>query len=383
MSCLTLLFIVILTIVSKVTSLHCSDQQLPASGDDHLQQVTTLQYCLVDDCTIMKINTGEKLDIVYTTDSLIVTIPTDGHTSEVIARLDNELPCLEPTNMADDHRLQIVAEIVILLLIQLLCWYIIAIHIIFKELRTLFGKLLMLYNIAVVLCSIGFTSRFLLLFQIVPNSLLLCYPSALILNVPVVTVEALCTCILHHIAATMRRCYKLRSQMSKEASQRHFRWYIVYSLGTTLFALLMYICFDVATGNYKDTLLPNGQCVSIEIRIYGTLIIPTIFNGISKVAQIVQFIAYLYNTNKLNKYVNNTGVSNEYLSLLHKTAVALGAMIGFNQFAFFTQTILNHDIEALISVSIGLFLAQQCIMVAILMFTRKVRRLCRERFSKE
>ena len=113
MACLTLLFIVILTTVSKVTSLHCSDQKLPASGDDHLQQVTTLQYCLVDDCTIMKINTGEKLDIVYTTDSLIVTTPTDGHTSEVITRLDNELPCLEPTNMADDYPIQIAVEMVV------------------------------------------------------------------------------------------------------------------------------------------------------------------------------------------------------------------------------------------------------------------------------
>ena len=51
MAWLTLLFIVILTTVSKVTSLHCSDQQLPASGDDDSQQVTTLQYCLFDNCT--------------------------------------------------------------------------------------------------------------------------------------------------------------------------------------------------------------------------------------------------------------------------------------------------------------------------------------------
>ena len=93
MACLTLLFIVILATVSKVTSLYCSDQQLPASGDVDLQQVTTIQYCLVDDCTIMKIDTGEKLDIVYTTDSLIVTTPTDGHTSKVTARLENELHC--------------------------------------------------------------------------------------------------------------------------------------------------------------------------------------------------------------------------------------------------------------------------------------------------
>ena len=34
-----LLFIFTLTTVSKVTSLYCSDQQLPASGDDDLQQV--------------------------------------------------------------------------------------------------------------------------------------------------------------------------------------------------------------------------------------------------------------------------------------------------------------------------------------------------------
>ena len=56
MACRVLLFIVIIA-ASEVTSLHCSDQQLHASarGDDipNLQQVTTLQYCLVDNCTIM------------------------------------------------------------------------------------------------------------------------------------------------------------------------------------------------------------------------------------------------------------------------------------------------------------------------------------------
>ena len=67
----TLFFIVTLTVVSKVTSLHCSDQQLPSSGDDDLQQVTTLQFCLVDNCTIMMIDTGEELNIVYTTDTVM------------------------------------------------------------------------------------------------------------------------------------------------------------------------------------------------------------------------------------------------------------------------------------------------------------------------
>ena len=85
--------IVTLTAVSKVTTLQCSDQQLPTSGDDHLQQVTTLQYCLVDNCTIMMTDTGEELDIVCTTDSVIVTTSTGSHTSMLIAIQESELPC--------------------------------------------------------------------------------------------------------------------------------------------------------------------------------------------------------------------------------------------------------------------------------------------------
>jgi len=85
------LFIVILTKVSKVKSLHFSNQQLSASGDDDLQHITTLQYCLADDCTIKMIDTGEKLNIAYT--MLIVTIPTDGRISVIIAKQEKELPC--------------------------------------------------------------------------------------------------------------------------------------------------------------------------------------------------------------------------------------------------------------------------------------------------
>ena len=70
-----------------MASFQCSDQQLPASGDDDLQQVTTLQCCLVDNCTIMMIDTGEELDIVYPTNGLIVTTPIDGHTSMMITLL--------------------------------------------------------------------------------------------------------------------------------------------------------------------------------------------------------------------------------------------------------------------------------------------------------
>ena len=64
-----------------------------------------ITVCLVDDCTIKVIDTGEELDVTYTTDSIIVTTPTDGYTSELIAKQSNVLPCVELDNKFDDHRL--------------------------------------------------------------------------------------------------------------------------------------------------------------------------------------------------------------------------------------------------------------------------------------
>ena len=46
-----------------------------ASGMVDVQQVTKVDYCVVDDCIIMRTDTGEELDIVYTTDSHLVVTP--------------------------------------------------------------------------------------------------------------------------------------------------------------------------------------------------------------------------------------------------------------------------------------------------------------------
>jgi len=91
-ACFSLLFIIILA-VSEVTSFSYSNQQpsSSASGDDvpGSQQVTTLQYGFIDNCTVMITGNGEKLDIVYATDSLLVATPTDGHTSVMIDKLND------------------------------------------------------------------------------------------------------------------------------------------------------------------------------------------------------------------------------------------------------------------------------------------------------
>ena len=153
MAYVSLLLIVILTVASGATPLYCSDVQSPASGSGHntdLSQVTTLQYCIIDNCTIKRIDTGQQLDIVYTTESLLIVTPKDGHTSMVIAKIDDEASCLEHHYTTDDSRYT-VHDAIIASLIMTVSICILIVHFLFKNLSTgVFAKLLIFYNLALV-----------------------------------------------------------------------------------------------------------------------------------------------------------------------------------------------------------------------------------------
>ena len=88
------LFLASTATVAMSFSHQCNyDMYSTASGMVELQQNTTLQYCLVDNCTIMRIDTGQQMDIVYTTQSLLVVTPTDGQTSMIISKNEPEISC--------------------------------------------------------------------------------------------------------------------------------------------------------------------------------------------------------------------------------------------------------------------------------------------------
>ena len=138
------LFLILVLTATQATPLHhhCnSDVYSSASG---LQELTALQYCIIDNCTIIRIDTGQQLDIVYTTQSHLVVTPTDGQSSTMlISKNDPELFCPSP----DDTDLQIVIAIT-LLLVSLLSGSIAVLLLLFQELRTTFGKLMIIYNTA-------------------------------------------------------------------------------------------------------------------------------------------------------------------------------------------------------------------------------------------
>lgn len=161
---------------SEATLLHCSSSGGTGSGDiDDLEQVTTLQYCVVDNCTIMRIDTGQKLDIVYTTESIIVINATDGQTSSAIAKDDNQLPCF-----VNNPTTRIIGPMIITTLTTVVSGYILIVHLLFKELHNLMGKLTISYNIMVVSQCLIISIWLLLHYIVAINSQTTCHIIAIL-----------------------------------------------------------------------------------------------------------------------------------------------------------------------------------------------------------
>ena len=132
MACITFLLVAIF-VHSEATPFQCSPSDGGSSGDmDDLQPVSELQYCIVDNCTTMRIDNGQKLDIIYTTQSVIVITPTDGQTSSVIPKNDNTLSCAMHNTIVYG---EIIGLITIDILLMIMSSYILIIHLLFKELH--------------------------------------------------------------------------------------------------------------------------------------------------------------------------------------------------------------------------------------------------------
>ena len=91
--------------------------------------------------------------------------------------------------------------------------YIVVVHLLFPELRTVFGILLISHNAAGLVVIAFFMPLYLLHYVIALGSQLVCQSFMYMFMFTVMTTESYITCILFHIAYTMYLIYKLRSEM--------------------------------------------------------------------------------------------------------------------------------------------------------------------------
>ena len=247
MDFLNLLLIAILTVGGGATPLYCSDVQSTASGgyNTDLPQVITLQYCIIDNCTIMRIDTGQQLDIVYNTKSLLIVTPKDSHTSVVIAKAVDELPCLQYPNTFghDDIDMFRLLQLVTTALTVVVSAYTVIVHLLFKTLRSaIFGRFLLLYNLFVVPRNIVAIALLSMHFWVVVNSQGVCYTATIAAIILTTGGELFAANILYHLTYIMYRCYHMKSELSKNRSEYLFRRYI----GSACFTLIIivFLCYD-------------------------------------------------------------------------------------------------------------------------------------------
>jgi len=375
MACFTLLLVAILTF-SKATTFPCSDRQPPGSarGDDipGTQQVTTLQYCLIDNCTVMRIDTGEKLDIMYITESLLVATPKDGHTSVMIAKHQNELHCFIPQN-------KIVGEPVILIvmvclnstLLIIINGIVFIIHLMFKQLRSTFGKVLMTHNLGIICLAITLIVRALLPPTGTERLLLACHIASISLLVFSSSSSASATCMLHFLMYILYRSNKLQ-QISKEESKSLFRCYVAYILGSVFAVSFLTLSYDVGINN-GAYIFPNMDCGAIDGLVRSAT---NAMFSINKSIQIGLFAVYLYYKYQLNKDIQNPTILNSQEKRLHRIAVAIGTTVGIAHLFYIIHALFGSRLA--LAISYLSFLIQHCVIMTNFLCTKKMKGMCKE-----
>ena len=370
MHCFAVLFVISLLAVSEATILHCTNPQskdtISGDGTVDRSEVTTLQYCIVDNCTMIRNDTGQHLDIIYTTDSLIVATLRGMHTAVVMAKMDSELVCETPLAMTEDimpTRSYIISILMVTLLVMV-TGYNVTIHLVYKKLRNLTGKLLMLYSFFLALHFI--TGLLLLTFnyKVTIDSIPGCYTTMIVFMTTYISSETVATCILTHVAYVMHKSDKLQ-QISADENKRLFKWYIVYMSSLTTISFLLILTYDLVTGNWRDTMLANGRCVHLNQITYGTMPFMFAISSINKALQIIMFVIYLFYYYKV-RHINDNGTiidTRKRKQKLFKIAVAMGATIGISQLFIAFNKISGGNFAMVEHIGIILLLVQQCIIV--------------------
>ena len=379
-----LLILILTTTQAKSLHHHCNpDAFLSASGMADSQQFISLQYCLIDNCTIMRIDTEQQLDIAYTTQSHLVVTPTDGQTSMLIPKNDPELFCFT-SNINNGLLIRYIVGTILIILLMLTTGYIAVVHIMFKELRNTFGKLVILYNITIIIQIVSVQVLSITRYFVVVDSMSFCYLSYFTFMQSHMLNEGSATCMIAYLAYIAHHSYKCR-EMTKQLNKRLYKYSMVYILGLLLLFNIFILSYDIGTGAFKHVILPNGHCDFFsDDPKYETTIIAYTNSTLNKILQVILFIVYFFHYYKyiqLLKLLQNVATSNDHEQHRHffKIAMTIGVTIGFSGAIYaynrFFQAILSLAILATL-----LLIVQQCVIIVLMALSKKIQKLCKERF---
>ena len=368
-----------------ITFLDCSCAMTPVtsedgSGGDVPEEMATLQYCIIDNSTILRLDTGEQLDIIYTKDSILVVTTNDYQTTIAVPRLYNETICSMnglPSTFELPSSIYITISVWTALFLSLTGYNIIK-HLLYKELRNPMGKLLMTYSFFLAVKSTSFFMTLMLLYNFSVNSNTVCLIIKFMHIATHIGYKATATCILVHCAYHFRQSYKIVPINDRE-DKRLLKRYFVYIIGTITISMFMMLTYYLGTSVSNGIF--NGHC-SVQDPIYHTLL--TIMYAVSNgnvLIQIAVYIVYLYYWCKIWKSQHIVDYQiNKKVFLISVTM----ATISTGNFFFFVNWIIAtaNGTSMLISVEIIgslMLILEQCIIAGCLRLVEKIYKVfCRK-----
>ena len=328
----------LLLAILTITALQWSCALMPATSedgsgvDDPGSKVITLQYCIIDNSTILRLDTGDQLDIVYTEDSALVVTMKDSQTTIEVPRLYDEQVC-----GINDSLVDIVVPI--LTYIYASVWNAlmlsvtgcnIVIRLLYKKLHNPTGKLLMLYSTFLALRSVAFFMivTFIYKFPISNDFKHMCHTIKLVFAGTDIGYEAIASCILVHSAYHMRQSYKM-IPVNPRDEKTAWSYYLCYIIGTIAMAMLLILTYDLGTTEGRH----NGYCSKYDPVYFIMVTLMSVFSYINAPIQIAMFIVYLYYWRKMRNSRDTTDY--QINKKIIRTAAAMGATISIANFFYF------------------------------------------------
>ena len=270
-------------------------------------------YCIVDQCTIKLTATGELLNVTALADNYLLANNSTIQQPMAITRLPTEVVCLIQFFIYHGYFiikvLAFLFRFLLLILIAVASGYVLGIHLMFKVLRHLLGKLLIVYHSAVLAAL--FASLLLIMSNLLfaPGSQTVCQVFVHGYSLTYMLYEGIGTVVSAQVCYLMYRDYKNMADISPTWSDQLFEHYIIFSFSPMIPMAILTIGFDFTARIGNETILPTGHCILPPTNLYESLFLAYMYIAIHKICQLLVFIYTLHYFHKLYVSFGHKGQS--------------------------------------------------------------------------
>ena len=265
--------------------------------------ITADGYCVIDQCNIKLVTTGEQLEVTSVSTNRLIATNQTSQQSVTISRQSSELGCIVDFLFYGAYFiiniLAFIFRFLLLIMIAVASGYILGIHVMFKVLCKLLGRLLIIYNAALLVALFATLLLIVSNLLIAPGSQAVCQVLVHGYSMSFMLYESLGTVVTAQVYYMMYRDYKNMADISPTWSSQLFEHYMMFAFAPMLPMAILTIGFDFTARVGNETILPTGHCILPPSDLYESLFLAYMYIALHKIAQFIVFIFTLHYFHKL------------------------------------------------------------------------------------